>query len=69
MQIELLIRKAVAELKSKWELPSTGFIGGGSIANLVWEYVSGVKARVNDIDIFVKVEEKEESDRQEKEEE
>lgn len=61
MQIELLIRKAVAELKSKWELPSTGFIGGGSIANLVWEYVSGVKARVNDIDIFVKVEEKEET--------
>ena len=62
MQIENLIRKAVAEIKSRWELPPTGFIAGGSIANLVWEYVSGKKAVVNDIDIFITCEDRETSE-------
>ena len=34
-------------------MPLHGFVAGGSIANIVWEIVSGNKAIVNDIDIFV----------------
>lgn len=56
MNVENLVRKAVAELKSQWDLPASGFIAGGSIANLVWEYHSGNKAKINDIDVFVKSE-------------
>jgi len=62
VQVEKLIRQAVAEIKSKWQLPSSGFIAGGSIANLVWEYVSGKKAVVNDIDVFITSEGSEEAD-------
>lgn len=51
--IEELGRKAVEIIRSKWGLPYSGFIAGGSIANLVWELVSGKKAIINDIDIFV----------------
>ena len=53
MNIELLGRQAIDIIKSKWTLPETGFLAGGSIANIVWELVSGNKAVVNDIDIFV----------------
>lgn len=56
MNVENLVRKAVADLKSQWDLPAAGFIAGGSIANLVWEYHSGNKAKINDIDVFVKSE-------------
>lgn len=53
MNIENLIRIAVKQIKSNWGLPDRGFIAGGSIANLVWELVSGKKAIVNDIDVFI----------------
>lgn len=53
MNVERLVGKAVTHLRLKWGLPKSGFIAGGAIANLVWEYVSGVKAKVNDIDVFV----------------
>ena len=53
MNIEKLVRDAVDVIKSKWTLPSSGFIAGGSIANLVWQSVSGNKAVVNDVDIFI----------------
>jgi len=53
MNIEFLGRKAIERIKSEWGLPLHGFLAGGSIANLVWEMVSGNKAVVNDIDIFV----------------
>jgi hypothetical protein len=53
MNIELLGRQAIDIIKSKWTLPETGFLAGGSIANIVWELVSGNKAVVNDIDIFI----------------
>lgn len=53
MNIEKLVRNAVDIIKSKWTLPSSGFIAGGSIANLVWQSVSGNKAVVNDVDIFI----------------
>lgn len=54
MNIDKLVRKAITEIKLKWGLPDKGFIAGGSIANLVWNYCSGQKAVVNDIDIFLK---------------
>lgn len=53
MNTESLIRKAVTQLKLKWGLPHTGFIAGGSIANLVWSYVTDNDPVINDIDIFV----------------
>jgi len=53
MNIESLGRQAIDRIKSEWGLPLHGFVAGGSIANIVWEMVSGNKAIVNDIDIFV----------------
>lgn len=53
MNIESLGRQAIDRIKSQWGLPKFGFVAGGSIANIVWELVSGNKAVVNDIDIFV----------------
>lgn len=52
MNIEMLAREALKSIKSKWGLPNSGFLAGGSLANLVWELVSGNKAIINDIDIF-----------------
>ena len=53
MEIEILARKALDILKSKWGLPKRGFLAGGSLANTIWELHSGNKAVVNDIDIFL----------------
>lgn len=53
MNIESLGRQAIERIKSEWGLPKSGFIAGGSIANIVWELVSGNKAIINDIDVFV----------------
>jgi hypothetical protein len=53
MNIEKLGRQALDIVKEKWGLPLHGFVAGGAIANIVWELVSGNKAIVNDIDIFV----------------
>jgi len=53
MEIEILARKAVDTLKSKWGLPKKGFLAGGSLANMIWEIHSGNPAVVNDIDIFL----------------
>ena len=53
MNIEELGRKAISNLKEYPNFPKAGFIAGGSVANLVWEYVSGNKAKINDIDVFV----------------
>lgn len=53
MNIESLVRQAILTIKSKWGLPKSGFIAGGAISNLVWESVSGNKAVVNDIDVFL----------------
>jgi hypothetical protein len=52
MYIEELGRKAINQLKSDFDLPNRGFLAGGAIANLIWEFVSGNKAVINDIDIF-----------------
>jgi len=53
MKMEILARKALNILKSKWDLPKSGFLAGGSLANMIWELKSGNKAVINDIDIFV----------------
>lgn len=52
MNIELLARQAIDKIKQEWGLPARGFLAGGSIANIIWEIVSGNKAVINDIDIF-----------------
>lgn len=53
MKTEILARKALEILKSKWGLPKKGFLAGGSLANMIWELHSGNPAVVNDIDIFI----------------
>jgi hypothetical protein len=53
MNIEILGRKAIDIIKSTWGLPKSGFVAGGSISNIIWELVSGNKATVNDIDVFI----------------
>jgi hypothetical protein len=53
METEILARKALDILKSKWGLPQKGFLAGGSLANTIWELHSGNPAIVNDIDIFL----------------
>jgi hypothetical protein len=53
MNIESLGRQAIDRIKSEWGLPKRGFLAGGSIANIVWELVSGNKAVVSDIDVFI----------------
>lgn len=53
MNIEQLAKNAIDRIKTTWGLPKSGFIAGGSIGNLIWEEVSGNKAVINDIDIFL----------------
>jgi len=53
MNVEQLAINAINKIKTTWGLPQSGFIAGGSIANLIWEEVSGNKAVINDIDVFV----------------
>jgi hypothetical protein len=53
MNVESIARKALTILKLKWEIPKFGFLAGGSIGNIMWEIISGNKAVVNDIDIFL----------------
>jgi hypothetical protein len=53
MNIDSLVRIAIEKIKTNWGLPGSGFIAGGSIANIVWELVSGKVAVVNDIDVFI----------------
>ena len=54
MNIDLLCQKSLNYLKETYsDFPKTGFIAGGSLANLIWEGVSGNIAKVNDIDVFI----------------
>jgi len=53
MNIEQLAKNAIDRIKTTWGLPQSGFIAGGAIANIIWEQVSGNKAIVNDIDVFL----------------
>lgn len=51
--IQNLADKAIQYLKENYILPKYGILAGGSLANLIWEYKTGNKAVINDIDIFV----------------
>ena len=53
MDVQQLAQRAINKIKSQWGLPKRGFIAGGSISNLIWEEVSGTKAIINDIDVFL----------------
>ena len=53
MDVQQLAQRAIDKIKSQWGLPKRGFITGGSISNLIWEEVSGTKAIINDIDVFL----------------
>lgn len=54
MNIEKLSRDAINYLKETYDnFPKTGIIAGGSLANLIWESVSGHKAQINDVDVFI----------------
>lgn len=53
INVEDLARKAINIIKDTWGLPDRGFIAGGSISNIIWELVSGNKAIVNDVDVFL----------------
>jgi len=54
MNIEKLCQNALDFIKSTYpNFPKSGFIAGGSLANLIWEQVSGNIAKINDIDVFV----------------
>jgi hypothetical protein len=53
INIELLARNALNRLKQYPNFPKSGFIAGGSLANLIWESISGNKAIINDIDVFI----------------
>lgn len=47
-----IFRKALDDIKSKWELPKTGFLAGGALANTVWNLITGKNSPVNDLDIY-----------------
>jgi hypothetical protein len=51
--IESLAKKALGILRTKCELPKSGLLAGGSIANVIWQLHSGKPAVINDIDVFV----------------
>ena len=53
MNYELIFRDALCDIRSKWELPSSGFLAGGSISNVIWNKISGNNAPVNDLDIYI----------------
>lgn len=50
--IENNIEIILDRLNTIQELPKDGLLAGGSIANIIWEMVSGNIAKINDIDIF-----------------
>jgi hypothetical protein len=54
MNIEELGRIAINHLRETYKpFPKSGFIAGGALANLIWEFVSNNKAIINDIDVFI----------------
>lgn len=48
-----IFENSLNKLKYRYDLPKKGFLTGGSLANLIWEEVSGNKAEFSDIDIFI----------------
>lgn len=52
MNYQEIFRQALDQIKSKWELPTTGFLAGGAISNITWNILKGKDAPVNDLDIY-----------------
>jgi hypothetical protein len=52
MNYQEIFRQALNQIKSKWDLPSTGFLAGGSLSNVVWNIITGKNAPVNDLDVY-----------------
>ena len=52
MNYQEIFRQALDQIKSKWELPTTGFLAGGAISNVVWNILKDKDAPVNDLDIY-----------------
>lgn len=52
MNYQQIFRQALDEIKSKWELPNSGFLAGGAISNVVWNNLRGKNAPINDLDIY-----------------
>jgi hypothetical protein len=52
MNYQEIFRQALDQIKSKWELPTTGFLAGGAISNVVWNLITGKDAPINDLDIY-----------------
>jgi len=54
MDLNQLAKNSIDYLKINFgTFPDKGFIAGGSLANLIWEQISGNVAKINDIDIFI----------------
>lgn len=53
MNIKSIAEQALVRLKQYNNFPKSGIIAGGSISNIIWEIVSGNKAAINDIDVFI----------------
>ena len=55
MHIKKIAEQALERLKQYDNFPESGIIAGGSISNIMWEIVSGNKAVINDIDVFIRI--------------
>ena len=52
MNYQEIFNKALSDIKSKWELPPTGFLAGGSISNVVWNILYDKSSPINDLDVY-----------------
>lgn len=53
MNLDEILRQSLNIIKSKWTLPTSGFLSGGALSNIAWEVVSGNPAVINDLDIYI----------------
>jgi hypothetical protein len=52
MNYTSIFKQALDQIKSKWELPTSGFLAGGAISNVVWNIITDGNAPINDLDIY-----------------
>jgi hypothetical protein len=52
MKYQDQFNKAIEILSNEFKLPDSGFLAGGSLANTVWNLVTGNPGPVNDIDVY-----------------
>jgi hypothetical protein len=56
MNYQEIFRQALDQIKTKWELPNSGFLAGGALGNATWNILKGKNAPINDLDIYRLVE-------------